>query len=280
MYHTVLPDSKGFNHAQHAGAEKVLVSIERMADNRALVFDTPNETKWSDVVEIRSALDVRQHIAYTIKVKLYRSNGAQLGRTIRVKYNNIISDLPMFILFRALGVTSDREIVRLVVYDMEDTEMIEMLKPSLEEGLMATDQEAALQYIQRELNINNNTQASEEAQMAYRLRLARDWTLKYFLPHVGEDMNAKALFLGHMINKLLQSVLGRRSYDDRDHFANKRLSSPGALISFLFSQNFSKSFSSYPLSHLYCRRDCFLSLPALEFGDLRINVNSIEAISS
>ncbi|CAL5226313.1 g9159 [Coccomyxa viridis] len=211
-----------------------------MADNRALVFDTPNETKWSDVVEIRSALDVRQQIAYTTKVKLYRTNGAQLGRTIRVKYNNIISDLPMFILFRALGVDSDREIVRLVVYDMEDTEMIEMLKPSLEEGLMAIDQPAALQYIQRELNINNNTQASEEAQMAYRLRLARDWTLKYFLPHVGEDMNAKALFLGHMINKLLQSVLGRRSYDDRDHFANKRLSSPGALISFLFSQNFSK----------------------------------------
>ena len=225
-----------------AGAEKVLVSIERMADNRALVFDTPNETKWSDVVEIRSALDVRQQIAYTTKVKLYRAGPVQLGRTIRIKFHNIISDLPMFILFRALGVDSDREIVRLVVYDMEDTEMIEMLKPSLEEGLMATDQAAALHYISKELNITNmNTQASEEVQNAYRLRLVRDWTIKYFLPHVGEDMNSKALFLGHMINKLLQSVLGRRSYDDRDHFANKRINSPGALISFLFAQNFSKS---------------------------------------
>ncbi|CAL5225068.1 g7846 [Coccomyxa viridis] len=214
-----------------------------MADNRALVFDTPNETKWSDVVEIRSALDVRQQIAYTTKVKLYRTSpgGVQLGRTIRVRYHNINSDIPMFILFRALGVDSDKEIVRLVVYDMDDTEMIEMLKPSLEEGLMAIDQPAALDYIREELTITNmNTQASEEAQIAYKLRLVRDWLLKYFLPHVGEDMSAKALFLGHMINKLLQSVLGRRSYDDRDHFANKRINSPGALISFLFSQNFSK----------------------------------------
>ena len=214
-----------------------------MLDNRALVFDTPNETKWSDVVEIRSALDVRQQIAYATKVKLYRPSPVQLGRTIRVKYHNLKSDIPMFILFRALGVESDREIVRLVVYDLEDTEMVEMLKPSLEEGLMAIDREAALNYIKDELNITNNmnTQASEEAQVAYKLRLARDWRLKYFIPHVGEDLNAKALFLGHMINKLLQSVLGRRSYDDRDHFANKRLNSPGALIAFLFSQNFSKS---------------------------------------
>ena len=235
-----------------AGAEKVLVSIERMADNRALVFDTPNETKWSDVVEIRSALDVRQQIAYTTKVKLYRTSpgGVQLGRTIRVRYHNINSDIPMFILFRALGVDSDREIVRLVVYDMDDTEMIEMLKPSLEEGLMAIDQPAALDYIREELTITNmNTQASEEAQIAYKLRLVRDWILKYFLPHVGEDMSAKALFLGHMINKLLQSVLDRRSYDDRDHFANKRINSPGALISFLFSQNFSKRKSLLTLSH-------------------------------
>lgn len=37
-------------------------------------------------------------------------------------------------------------------------------------------------------------------------------------------------------------VLGRRSYDDRDHFGDKNLETPGSLVASLFAQNFSKNF--------------------------------------
>lgn len=43
-----------------------------------------------------------------------------------------------------------------------------------------------------------------------------------------------------MINKLLQAELGRRDYDDRDHFGNKRMELAGALMGSLFRQLFAK----------------------------------------
>jgi DNA-directed RNA polymerase II subunit RPB2 len=38
------------------------------------------------------------------------------------------------VLFRALGCESDRKIIEHIIYDMEDQEMIEMFKPSLDES--------------------------------------------------------------------------------------------------------------------------------------------------
>ena len=119
------------------GQEKVLISIERVCDNRVLVFDTA-DTKFSDQCELRSAIDARYQIAYTTKVRLYRTTPNNAGKTLRVLFHTLNTDVPIFVLFRALGVDSDRKIVQMIVNDMKDQDMIEMLKPSLEEGLQST----------------------------------------------------------------------------------------------------------------------------------------------
>lgn len=38
----------------------------------------------------------------------------------------------------------------------------------------------------------------------------------------------------YMIHRLLQAAMGRREFDDRDHYGNKRLDLAGPLLAFLF----------------------------------------------
>ena len=43
-----------------------------------------------------------------------------------------------------------------------------------------------------------------------------------------------------MINKMLNAILGRRDWDDRDHYGNKRMDLAGPLLGSLFRQLFAK----------------------------------------
>jgi DNA-directed RNA polymerase II subunit RPB2 len=57
------------------------------------------------------------------------------------------TDIPIIIVFRALGIVSDRNILEHICYDFEDTQMLEMLKPCIEEAFVIQDKEIALDYI-------------------------------------------------------------------------------------------------------------------------------------
>ena len=55
------------------------------------------------------------------------------------------------------------------------------------------------------------------------------------LPHVAVtsqlgNETKKAFFLGYIVHRLLQCSLGRRTQDDRDHVANKRMDLAGPLM--------------------------------------------------
>ena len=195
---------------------------ENIFTNKVLVFEV-NEPKFSDVCEVRSAVDGRYQIAYNVKVRLTAKASGSIGRTIKVLFQNVKVDVPLFILFRALGTKSDKAIVEMIVYDLEDHEMIELLKPSLEEATIAYSQAAALEYISKLLNLSliNNAHLSEQERNDYRIKMVKNTFSRYVLPHVGEKFSDKAFFLGHMVNRLLSSVLGRRPYDDRDHFGKQ-----------------------------------------------------------
>jgi DNA-directed RNA polymerase II subunit RPB2 len=56
------------------------------------------------------------------------------GGVIRAQIPYIKADIPILILFRALGVVNDKEILEHIVYDFEELEMMEMLRPSIEEA--------------------------------------------------------------------------------------------------------------------------------------------------
>ena len=219
------------------GSEKVLIAQERSAANIVQVFKKPANSAVSYLAEIRSALEKGSRLISSLQIKLYDkgdSNRGGFGKTVKSTLPYIKADIPIAIVFRALGVVSDEDILNHICYDRNDTQMLEMLKPCIEEAFVIQDREVALDFIGKR---GNGTSLTRDK----RIKYARDIMQKELLPHISQKEGSetrKAFFLGYMVHKLLQCALGRRETDDRDHFGKKRLDLAGPLLAKLFRNLF------------------------------------------
>ncbi|KAF2758664.1 beta and beta-prime subunits of DNA dependent RNA-polymerase [Pseudovirgaria hyperparasitica] len=220
------------------GSEKVLIAQERSAANIVQVFSKKgSSTPW--VAEIRSAVEKGSRLISTMSVKWSENStlaNKEHGPYLYATLPYIRSDVPIAIVFRALGFVSDQDILNHICFDSNDTQMLELLKPSIDESIYIQDKESALDWIAK--RGSNNTGTKDR-----RIRYARDIMQKEFLPHISQEEGSetkKAFFLGYMIHRLMQCVLGRRDEDDRDHFGKKRLDLAGPLIANLFRYLFQK----------------------------------------
>ena len=68
----------------------------------------------------------------------------QLGNVMKATIPYIKVDIPIWVVFRALGVISDRDILEHICYDMQDNQMLEMLKPCIDEGFVIQDREVGI----------------------------------------------------------------------------------------------------------------------------------------
>ena len=78
-----------------------------------------------------------------MSVKMLSRAGARgsHGQRLYCTIPYIRSDVPIFILFRALGFVSDKEILEHIVYTFEDAEMMEALRASIDEAAPIMTQE-------------------------------------------------------------------------------------------------------------------------------------------
>jgi DNA-directed RNA polymerase II subunit RPB2 len=53
-------------------------------------------------------------------IKMRKKGKEDMGQTLICNIPNVISDIPVIILFRALGFVSDREILQYICYDKTD----------------------------------------------------------------------------------------------------------------------------------------------------------------
>eukprot|EP00906_Rhabdomonas_costata_P035045 RCo049268 len=214
------------------GSEKVLIAQERMSSNHVMCFAKHMPCKYLYTAEIRSfsAGSYRPASALFVKMLASKSRKKGTGHCIVVQLPYIKAEVPLVIVFRALGCVTDRAIMDHIIYSLEDTEMLELLRPSLEEATAIQSQEMALDYIGKRSGI---TGASRERRISY----ARDVLMKETLPHVGvgeRSFTKKIFFIGYMTHKMLQVALGRRQSDDRDFGGNKRYDMAGQLLAGLF----------------------------------------------
>lgn len=220
------------------GSEKVLIAQERSAANIVQVFKK-SQSNTPYVAEIRSAIEKGSRLISGMQIKLYeKGEGAKggFGQTIKCTLPYIKTEIPIAIVFRALGVVSDEDILNHICYDRKDTQMLEMLKPCIEEAFVIQDREVALDFIGKRGNSQGVTREK-------RIKYARDIMQKELLPHISQmegSETRKAFFLGYMVHRLLQCALGRREVDDRDHFGKKRLDLAGPLLAGLFRTLFHK----------------------------------------
>ncbi|KAG0637000.1 hypothetical protein HOY80DRAFT_1052907 [Tuber brumale] len=214
------------------GSEKVLIAQERSAANIVQVFKKALPSPTPYVAEIRSAVEKGSRLISSMQIKLFSKGEARGGynATIKSTLPYIKSDIPIVIVFRALGVVSDEDILNHVCYDRNDTQMLEMMKPCIEEAFVIQDREVALDFI-------GKRGSSQGINKEKRIRYARDIMQKELLPHISQEEGSetrKAFFLGYMVHRMLQCALERREVDDRDHFGKKRLDLAGPLLAGLF----------------------------------------------
>ncbi|KAK3674047.1 DNA-dependent RNA polymerase II [Recurvomyces mirabilis] len=218
------------------GSEKVLIAQERSAANIVQVFRKKGSNT-PVVAEIRSAIEKGSRLISTMQVKLFdrgAGTNTNLGRTVKASLPYVKQDIPLVVVFRALGIVSDEDIL-MHICKRSDTQMLEMLKSCIEEAAAIQEREQALDFIGRRGNMAGTKDR--------RIKYARDIMQKEFLPHISQEEGSetrKAFFLGYMVNRLLQVQLGRVEEDDRDHFGKKRLDLAGPLMAQVFRLKFSQ----------------------------------------
>jgi DNA-directed RNA polymerase II subunit RPB2 len=214
------------------GNEKVLINQDRIKENYVLIFKPANNI---DIIntEIRSMNESLYLPTKTISLSMSKKSN-HMGRVIRINTSFLKSEIPVFIMFRALGILSDNEIIHHIVYDLDkinNKDIIQELRACCDDASGIYTKIDALDYILKNVTGNlRNTKTIETVESV----IDND-----FIPHVT-GKNKKALYLGHMINKAISVYLGYEPYDNRDSYINKRIDSPGMLMSNLFRQCYGK----------------------------------------
>ena len=117
------------------GSEKVLIAQEKMATNTVYVF-SKKDSKYSFTAEIRSCLEHSSRPTSTMWVSML-AKGSQGGRKSAIGQRIVGSlpyirqEIPIMIVFRALGFVADRDILEHIIYDFDDPEMMEMVRIDL-----------------------------------------------------------------------------------------------------------------------------------------------------
>ena len=218
------------------GNEKVLISQDRINENKVLVFH-PNNNAEGLYAEIRSMCDSTYLPPKTTCLNMSGKLN-HMGRIIRINTSFIRSEVPIFVIFRALGVISDREIINHIVYDTDSDKnqrIINELMACCEDACdINTQEHAENTLIKIMIGVNkNNDHETNKAQLHNNL-------MNDFLPHVGKSYRRKALYVGYIIRKMIRIYLGYDTYDNRDSYINKRVDTPGVLMSNLFRQCYGK----------------------------------------
>ncbi|CAG8537563.1 7642_t:CDS:10 [Diversispora eburnea] len=218
------------------GSEKVLIAQERLANNVIFVFKKQPPSPYAYLAEIRSSGEKGLFVrTFTLKLLSKSGDLDDSERYIHATIPFLKKDIPVKILFVALGVSNEQDILQLIGA-LSDDEFTEVVKPCLGEGFIIQTKRMALDYIGRRATSPGIPQEK-------RIALAKRILEKEFIPHLGETFEfekQKAYFLGYMIRQLLLCSMGRRPLDDRDHFGKKRLDLAGALLSNLFNNLFKK----------------------------------------
>jgi DNA-directed RNA polymerase II subunit RPB2 len=222
------------------GSEKVVISLERMCDNKPFVSTKKDSSSLIYSVQVNSRSNKINDLIQIITIRMKKDR----IMTIRVP---LLAEVPVFILFRALGIESERDIINCVAYDENDTEMINLIRVSLENSISETTsnkimtQEEAMNYLINKMRLVKKYSETDKDVRIQEKKMHLLYQLKNtFLPHVENNLLTKGYFLGYMINRLLNCYLGRITVDDRDSYINKRVDLPGNLMFELFKQYYKK----------------------------------------
>ena len=223
------------------GSEKTVLGQERSAENRVYCFNiSKNSTKYTWQAEIKSIPDFKCISPKQVNM-MVSSKNLGFGFSISVQLPRIKNPVPLFVLFRALGVKSDREVCELILLNIDTEnhqEMLEFLQASIRDASEFVDQSACIAYITSHVMYTPFNMDRETGHKKKR-EFATDVLDNDMFPHCATK-SRKLFFLGYMANKLIRVSLGYIECDDRDAYTNKRIDLCGVLLNNLFRNYFNK----------------------------------------
>ena len=208
------------------GVEKVILIQEQLSKNRIII----EKDKYGIVANVTSSSLERKTKTY-----VFSKNGK-----IYLKQNCFLEDIPVVIIFKAMGLASDNEICGLVAGS--DHKLLEMFSQSVEEAakLKIYNQRQALLYVGvRIRSIRSATDRTPES----KIDEALDILASVVLSHIEVERTnyrLKATYCAIMCRRVILASDETQSIDDRDFIGNKRLELAGSLMSILFEDLFKK----------------------------------------
>jgi len=207
------------------GKEKIVIPQEKFADNMLYIRKYGEDDIYSYSAEIRSVSEDSSKPIRTTSVKFVAPSSSYSNNQIVVAVPNVKKPVPLFILMRALGVISDKDIIRTCLLDIEKNEsMVDLFIPSIHDANKFFTQQNSLEYI---------AELTKRGTISGVIEILSD----YFLPHIGElNLLDKAYFVGYMVYRLLKVYTKEEKPTDRDNFRFKRIELSGTLIYDLFRE--------------------------------------------
>lgn len=228
------------------GKEKVIIAQERNVTNHLFVEETKDDDSLAFKAFIRCTAEKTSVFPKTIIFNVF--NGRYLKgerkNAITVTVPHIKSPVPLFILFRALGVESDKDILRAIIPDeqfhdsvSEENElMLDFLRSNIIDSNIIFTQHQAVEYLK-----HFTTYGTVEHVM-YIL-------YQNLFPNIESNddelsgtglLSKKAIYLGYLVNHLVKVCLGIKAQTDRDNYMFKRVGISGFLIGDIFKDFYNK----------------------------------------
>lgn len=202
------------------GAEKLLITRQEQAFNSLYVARKAP----TDLEVAVYATVISQHP----ESKMNRRSSVYMLRDtniIRVNVPSIRGPVPLFVLFRALGVESDKDIVRLIFPDADSAftnRYEDVLIPSIEDAWPMTSQAMAINFL---------ATLTHQGTIASVLDILRN----HLFSHVPNNAMARAYYLATIVRKIIKCDAKLIANTDRDDIRNQRLLTTGTLLRDLFS---------------------------------------------
>jgi len=223
------------------GSEKTVLGQERAAENRIYCYNiSKNNTKYTWSAEIKSVPDFKCISPKQINLMMCTKNNG-FGQPIVVQIPRVKQPIPLFIVFRALGVISDKEICEYILLNIEfdkNAVILENLQASIIEANKHLTTEESIKYITSYV-MYTPINMDRETGIKKKHEFTLDVLNNDLFPHCQTRLQ-KIYFLGHMANKLSRVNFEWIKADDRDSYLNKRIDLTGVSLNNLFRNYFNK----------------------------------------
>lgn len=218
------------------GSEKVLVTRQEGAFNTLYIQPQPHDPKIEYYASM-SCLNSTTRQVRRIAFYWTRERTSKHPFTGKIVYTPSVLEVsvpfvrkpvPVFVLFRALGVQTDKDIMNLIFPDFENPEskyLMDMLIPSINSAFPFLDTYSSLQYM-------------KTLTKGFTLARVLDTVTNHLFAHIENRPGAKATFLAECVRQILRVVKGIEAPPSKDSTRNQRLLSSGFLTQMLFQSSY------------------------------------------